>query len=158
MSHNSDLSRHYPTLQHITLHYATQLHLITELHTRFLNILIPFTMKMVGPLETHEWLLNYVRNRRHLPSQCFPWGWNSTVQHGPPKPDAGVPPRTHRKPFGRDLSRDWSRHLPSDLPRDLPWVLPVYIYIFVCSYLCIHICIHRELPVCICICICCLSW
>ena len=60
MSHNSDLSRHYHTLQHITLHYATQLHLITELHTRFLNILIPFTMKMVGPLETHERLLNYV--------------------------------------------------------------------------------------------------
>ena len=59
MSHNSDLSRHYHTLQHITLHYATQLHLITELHTRFLNILIPFTMKMVGPLETHERLLNY---------------------------------------------------------------------------------------------------
>ncbi len=55
----SRLTAAYHTPQHITLHYTTQLHLITELHTRFLNILIPFTMKMVGPLETHERLLNY---------------------------------------------------------------------------------------------------
>ena len=71
MSHNSDLSRHYHTLQHITLHYATQLHLITELHTRFLNILIPFTMKIVGPLETHERLLNYAIFLVQL--WCFVW-------------------------------------------------------------------------------------
>ena len=44
--------------QHITVPYATQLHFITELHTRFLNILIPCTMKIAGPLETHERLLN----------------------------------------------------------------------------------------------------
>ena len=37
MSHNSALPRHYHTHQHITLHYATQLRLITELHTRFLS-------------------------------------------------------------------------------------------------------------------------